>query len=240
MAFPPSAAPHPPWPDLLISCNSFPCHTSENLPVSPAIATDPKTHVSNPCVCHTSDPPGALSTSKASTFQSSMLRSASMPSTFSPFALCTSSPAPISFISNHFRTLSCPEQTRGVRGPTSISFVFRLFRTLLRSQKSQLLCIQSFPHSLPKTPGVGGIRCLFPYVLASSLPPSVPLRPGPRGATMSNYQDTSPLPPVSKQGERTPGLADVSALLGLRSCLGMQGDSQQLLRVGKAGSVRLG
>src|SRR5260370_25291049 len=36
------------------------CHTSENSPVSPIIATDPKTHLSNPCICHTSDtlPPG--------------------------------------------------------------------------------------------------------------------------------------------------------------------------------------
>src|SRR5216683_1207369 len=32
---------------------SLPCHTSENSPVSPSIATLPKTPVSNPCVCHT-------------------------------------------------------------------------------------------------------------------------------------------------------------------------------------------
>ena len=37
--------------------NSFGCHTSENSPVSPTIATDPKTHVSNPCICHTSETP---------------------------------------------------------------------------------------------------------------------------------------------------------------------------------------
>src|SRR6266704_2106481 len=41
------------------SPNSRICHTSENSPVSPAIATDPKTHLSNPCICHTSEiPPG--------------------------------------------------------------------------------------------------------------------------------------------------------------------------------------
>ncbi len=38
--------------------NLFPCHTSENSPVSPSIATLPKTRVSNPCVCHTSETPG--------------------------------------------------------------------------------------------------------------------------------------------------------------------------------------
>src|SRR3989449_11145816 len=41
--------------------NSFACHRSNNSPVSPAIATDPKTHVSNPCICHTSETPGDLS-----------------------------------------------------------------------------------------------------------------------------------------------------------------------------------
>ena len=37
----------------------FPCHTSENSPVSPGIATDPKTPFSKSCICHTSEPPGA-------------------------------------------------------------------------------------------------------------------------------------------------------------------------------------
>src|SRR6266704_3085958 len=37
--------------------NSFACHTSENSPVSPAIATDPKTPPNNPCICHTSETP---------------------------------------------------------------------------------------------------------------------------------------------------------------------------------------
>src|SRR5260370_18706205 len=41
------------------SPKSFPCHRSEKTPVSPAIATDPKTHLSKSCICHTSDtPPG--------------------------------------------------------------------------------------------------------------------------------------------------------------------------------------
>ena len=37
--------------------NSFACHTSENSPVSPAIATDLKTPPNNPCICHTSETP---------------------------------------------------------------------------------------------------------------------------------------------------------------------------------------
>jgi len=42
-----------------LSPNSRICHTSENSPVSPIIATDPKTHLSKSCICHTSDiPPG--------------------------------------------------------------------------------------------------------------------------------------------------------------------------------------
>ncbi len=40
---------------------SFPCHTSDNSPVSPVIATLPKTNVSNLFVCHTSEPPAVWS-----------------------------------------------------------------------------------------------------------------------------------------------------------------------------------
>src|SRR5260370_27347836 len=43
------------------SPNFFSCHTSENSPVSPTIATLPKTRVSNPCVCHTYDTPLGVS-----------------------------------------------------------------------------------------------------------------------------------------------------------------------------------
>src|SRR6266849_4322883 len=42
---------YPPTP------KSFPCHTSENLPLSPTIATLPKTDLSNPSICHTSETP---------------------------------------------------------------------------------------------------------------------------------------------------------------------------------------
>src|SRR6266852_1473906 len=40
-----------------LSPKSFPCHTSGNSPVSPSIATLPKTRVSNPCPCHTCETP---------------------------------------------------------------------------------------------------------------------------------------------------------------------------------------
>ncbi len=36
---------------------SFPCHTSENSPVSLSLATDPKTYLSKSCTCHTSETP---------------------------------------------------------------------------------------------------------------------------------------------------------------------------------------
>ena len=36
--------------------NSCICHTSENSPVTPIIATDPKTRSRKSCVCHTCDP----------------------------------------------------------------------------------------------------------------------------------------------------------------------------------------
>jgi hypothetical protein len=41
----------------LLFSNSFPCHTSENSPVSPATATDPKTPFSKPFIYHTSETP---------------------------------------------------------------------------------------------------------------------------------------------------------------------------------------
>src|SRR5260370_31522419 len=43
------------------SPKSFPWHRSKNSPVSPAIATDPRTARSNPCVCHTSETPRGYS-----------------------------------------------------------------------------------------------------------------------------------------------------------------------------------
>src|SRR5712691_4498599 len=65
--------------------NSFPCHRSENSPVSLAIATLPKTAVSNPCACHTCETPRGYS---LSTFQPSTLQRSNavwlIPSLFNP------------------------------------------------------------------------------------------------------------------------------------------------------------
>ncbi len=47
--------------DLTRALNPLAATLAENHLVSPAIATDPKTHLSNPCICHTSETPGDLS-----------------------------------------------------------------------------------------------------------------------------------------------------------------------------------
>jgi hypothetical protein len=64
--------PHPP--------KSFPYHTSENSPVSPTIATLPKTDVSNPCVCHTSETPRGAPHSRIHTAQADRGAAAPTPS----------------------------------------------------------------------------------------------------------------------------------------------------------------
>ena len=109
--------------------NSFACHTSENSPVSPAIATDPKTPPNNPCICHTSETP-------LGSFPS--FRTAKGNSQHSIVS------GPI-----HYLLLPIPP----------IPFFFIFLRTLLRSPKTQPPCFQSFPHSLRKPPGgCGGGR----------------------------------------------------------------------------------
>ena len=93
---------------------------------------------------------------------------------------------------------------------TSNPFPFSHLRTLLRCSKSQLLSFQCLSHSLHKSPGG---RCPFScFVLATrhsplATVPSVPLQPPSHGATMQKYWETTPLPPVSKKEERTPGSA---------------------------------
>ena len=57
---------YPPTP------KSFPCHTSENLPLSPTIATLPKTDLSNPSICHTSETPWGRGPSPALRLSSRM------------------------------------------------------------------------------------------------------------------------------------------------------------------------
>ena len=69
----------PVFPYFLFS-NSFPCHRSENSPVSLAIATLPKTPVSNPCVCHTSETPPGVVTLNVPTFNVQLsMRNANLP-----------------------------------------------------------------------------------------------------------------------------------------------------------------
>ena len=93
---------------------SFPCHRSENSPVSPAVATLPKTPVSNPCVCHTSETPLGEVSYEPTGSPSSSLR----PIPLSPYP---------TFLLSHFFSHSCAlfcthEKLK--------SFVFNRFRTL--------------------------------------------------------------------------------------------------------------
>ena len=87
----------------------FSCHTSENSPVSPGIATDPKTPLSKSCICHTSETPrGRFSTFQPSDFQHSN----------------DSSIYPLSFqILPHSFALFCAREKFN-------SFLFKRFRTL--------------------------------------------------------------------------------------------------------------
>ena len=87
----------------------FPCHTSENSPVSPGIATDPKTPFSKSCICHTSETPrGRFSTFQPSAFQHSN----------------DSAIYPLSFqILPHSIALFCAHEKLN-------SFLFKRFRTL--------------------------------------------------------------------------------------------------------------
>src|SRR5260370_30572155 len=83
---------------------SFPCPRSENSPVSLAVATLPKTRVSNPCVCHTSEPPGgALPLSPPLATHQPRLESSSFLS-YSSALFCTSQKLN-PFVFNRFRTL---------------------------------------------------------------------------------------------------------------------------------------
>ena len=107
-----SAIPYP------LSPNSRICHTSENSPVSPAIATDPKTHLSKSCICHTSDiPPGVALASPTlglplpQAFQR-FLQLSTIPFTFKLLRTLLHSPKPQPFC---FQSLphSLPKTTRG-------------------------------------------------------------------------------------------------------------------------------
>src|SRR5260370_15004870 len=51
--------------------------------------------------------------------------------------------------------------------PTSNLCLFTFLRTLLHSQKTQLVCFHAIPHSFPKTPGGGTSLCGNFVALAS-------------------------------------------------------------------------
>ena len=112
--------------------------------------------------------------------------------------------------------------------------------------------------ALTKNPGVGmGYGDSFTPMTGANLPrltssPSVPLRWSVLGATIGHSQaqalavrETTPLLPVSKNRERTPGIARRCPRLAVYPDLvgavpGRAGRPAHQHRVGKAGSVRLG
>src|SRR6266566_2171315 len=104
-----SAIPYP------LSPNSRICHTSENSPVSPIIATDPKTHFSKSCICHTSDIPPAVTLASPTT-------RLPRPQAFQRFLQLS----PIPFLFAFLRTLL----HNFARAKNSTVFVFNRFGTL--------------------------------------------------------------------------------------------------------------
>ncbi len=114
-----------------LSPKLFPCHTSENSPVSPAIATDPKTPLCKSRICHTSETPGGcLSFQPACPAFSG--RAAKVNSRHAIVS------GPFLYFTIPFSSYSCA-----------------LFCTISRSAKTQLLSFQTIPYSLPKKPEWG-------------------------------------------------------------------------------------
>src|SRR6266568_3338828 len=151
----------PVFPYFLFS-NSFPCHRSENSPVSLAIATLPKTAVSNPCVRHTSETPRGwlLSTFQPSTFDEERQSpdwQLPSPSGLSPFfsyscALFCTQRKLNSFVFNRFRTLWQKQPGVGVPTPTKLStgrpLPNGLFCPILGKRNSSLPSPQGFFNGL--------------------------------------------------------------------------------------------
>ncbi len=192
---------------------------------------------------------------------------------FFPFRNSPLATTPNQFLFKHFDTL-CPQ----VRRRCISSTIFHC-KPVLRSGQRAL----SFPRStVHGTRDAGHATLGTPYQSPvtnhQSLPP-VPLRPPPLGATMTNYQETTPPCPVSKDSERTSGPALALRLSRLQIPLrseaqfpakpGSQvvpgsivlrwtdmqrgpgqhrssdapfpsGEDGEMIRAGKAGSVRLG
>ena len=97
--------------------------------------------------------------------------------------------------------------------PATIPFVFIQFRTLLHSRNSQLLSFQSFPHSLPRSPGGGGSTGSNRNLLKKSLPVSLrdhlPRCPASGHPTRSGF-----LTPVESTGLPTPEMRVLSEAHG--------------------------
>src|SRR5207249_5694745 len=77
--------------------NSFACHRSNNSPVSPAIATDPKTHVSNPFFATHPRPPGIFHFGSIDLSQLAVSISGPYPSWVTVHGARSTFPYPLSF-----------------------------------------------------------------------------------------------------------------------------------------------
>ncbi len=123
-----------------------------------------------------------------------------------------------------FRPSSIPPDQRFPDVSSFFSHSCALFCTFLHASKTQLFCFQSIPHSLPKTTGGGGTpnvptsvaipnpyipTSLLHYFLSSPVRPIAANRPWchnwQRRENSSPSGETTPLPPVSKNRERTSG-----------------------------------
>ena len=106
----------------------FPCHTSENSSVSPAIATDPKMPSRKPFACHTSETPRAGS--QHSNLQPSNIQTIPQiyPLSFHilahSFALFCTHQKPNSFIFIQFRTLRTKTKLGGAGAPHRLNSPF--------------------------------------------------------------------------------------------------------------------
>ena len=134
-----------------------------------------------------------------------------------------------------------------------IPFAFISLQTLLHLRKAYLLCFQAIPNSLPKTTRGGGTPNVQTFNLQTFKRSERPIAA--YAPWCHNWQwrtksspsgETTPLPPVSNDSERTSGTARSwsptqvvprSSVLELDRLAGWLASSK---RVGKAGSVRLG
>ncbi len=181
----------------------------------------------------------------SSSFRSSLIPRHS-PLTTNSFTIRTSeTPLPQALYNPH---LQAPLGSAGNKG----------LITPLESALTKNSPVTPVESALTKNPGVGmGYGDSFTPMTSTNLPrltssPSVPLRWSVLGATIGHSQaqalpvrETSPLLPVSKNRERTPGIARRCPRLAVYPDLvgavpDRAGRPAHQHRVGKAGSVRLG